>query len=50
MVTFTEAVVEESALDWIQALGWATAFGPDMAVGESAAERSDPNYRDTVLA
>jgi type I restriction enzyme R subunit len=42
-------VVEEAALAWLQGLGWAVAHGPDLAVGEPGAERSDPNYRDVVL-
>ena len=46
---FTESIVEEAALAWIEALGYAVLHGPDIAVGESASERSDPNYRDVVL-
>lgn len=47
---FTESVVEEAALAWLEALGYAVLHGPDIAVGEPAAERSDPNERDMVLA
>jgi type I restriction enzyme R subunit len=46
---FTESVVEEAALDWLEALGYAVLHGPLIAVGEAAAERSDPNYRDVIL-
>jgi type I restriction enzyme R subunit len=46
---FTESVVEEAALAWLAALGWSVLHGPDIAVGERAAERGDPNYRDVVL-
>jgi type I restriction enzyme R subunit len=46
---FTESVVEDAALAWLQALGYQVLNGPDIAVGELAAERSDPNYRDTIL-
>ena len=46
---FAESVVEEAALAWLEALGYGVQHGPDIAVGESAAERSDPNYRDVVL-
>lgn len=46
---FTESVVEDDTLSWLQSLGYGTLHGPDMAVGEPAAERSDPNYRDVVL-
>ncbi len=49
MKTFTESVVEDAALAWLEALGYAVLHGPDMAVGMPEAERSDPNYRDVVL-
>ncbi|MDO8771054.1 MAG: type I restriction endonuclease subunit R [Burkholderiaceae bacterium] len=45
----TESVVEEAALAWLEGLGYAVLHGPDIAIGEPAAERSDPNYRDVVL-
>ena len=46
---FTESIVEDAALAWLGELGYAVLHGPDIAAGESAAERSDPNYRDVVL-
>ena len=46
---FTESTVESAALGWLGALGYAVLHGPDIAAGEPAAERSDPNYRDVVL-
>jgi type I restriction enzyme R subunit len=49
MTAFTESVVEEAALAWLAALYYTVLHGPEIAVGESAAERSDPNYRDVVL-
>ncbi|MFY9268618.1 MAG: type I restriction endonuclease subunit R [Candidatus Manganitrophaceae bacterium] len=49
MSHFTESVVEDAALAWLESLGYAVLHGPDIAVGEPAAERSDPNYRDVVL-
>jgi len=49
MTAFTESVVEEAALAWFEGLGYAVLHGPDIAIGEPAAERSDPNYRDVVL-
>jgi len=49
VASFTESVVEEAAIGWLGALGYAALDGPDIAIGESAAERSDPNYRDTRL-
>ena len=49
MSTFTESVVEDAALAWLEGLGYAVLHGPDIATGESAAERSDPNYREVML-
>src|SRR5581483_11751474 len=46
---FTESVVEEAALDWLEGLGYAVLHGPAIAAGEPAAERRDPNCRDVVL-
>src|SRR6266571_6663126 len=46
---FAESVVEEAALAWLEGLGYTMLHGPDIAVGEPAAERADPNYRDVVL-
>jgi len=49
MSSFTESVVEDAALAWLEALGYAVLHGPDIAVGMPGAERGDPNYRDVVL-
>jgi type I restriction enzyme R subunit len=49
MAPFTESIVEDAALGWLEALGYAVLHGPAIAAGEPAAERSDPNYRDVVL-
>lgn len=49
MIAFTESVVEDAALGWLDALGYQVLHGPVIAVGEPAAERSDPNYRDVIL-
>jgi type I restriction enzyme R subunit len=49
MSTFTESVVEDASLAWLVELGYAVLHGPDIAVGQPAAERTDPNYRDVVL-
>jgi len=46
---FSESVVEDAALAWLEGLGYATLHGPDIAAGEPDAERGDPNYRDVVL-
>jgi len=47
--SFTESVVEEAALVWLATLGYSVLHGPEIAVGEVAAERNDANYRDVVL-
>jgi type I restriction enzyme R subunit len=49
MSGFTESVVEGAALDWLETLGYSILHGPEIAPGEMAAERSDPNYRDIML-
>ncbi|HZZ62139.1 MAG TPA: type I restriction endonuclease [Roseiarcus sp.] len=49
MSPFAESVVEEAALAWLEALGYAVLHGPDMAVGQPAAERHDPAFRDVLL-
>jgi type I restriction enzyme R subunit len=49
MTAFAESMVEDAALAWLEALGYAVLHGPDIAAGEPGAERSDPNYRDVFL-
>ena len=46
---FAESTVEQAALAWLEGLGYAGLYGPGIAAGEPAAERSDPNYHDVVL-
>jgi type I restriction enzyme R subunit len=46
---FTESVVEDAALAWLEGLGYAVLHGPDIAAGEPDAERVDAGYRDVVL-
>jgi type I restriction enzyme R subunit len=46
---FTESVVEDAALAWLEAIGYAVLHGPEIASGELFAERRDPGYRDVVL-
>ena len=41
MTTITEAEVETAALDWLRALGWQVAHGPDIAPVTPNAERDD---------
>ncbi len=49
MTSFTESGVEEAALAWLEALGYAVLHGPEIAAGAPAAERGDPGYRDVIL-
>ena len=46
---FTESIVEDATLAWLEALCYAALHGPGIATGEPGAERSDANYRDVVL-
>ena len=47
MTSITEAAVEQAALDWLSALGWQVAHGPDIAPGTPNAERT--GYGQVVL-
>jgi type I restriction enzyme R subunit len=38
---FTESVIEEAALVWLERLGWSVKGGPEIAPGELAAKRAD---------
>jgi type I restriction enzyme, R subunit len=44
---FTESVVEQAALAWLESAGWSVLNGPEIAPGERAAERAD--YGQVVL-
>ncbi len=46
-MTLNEAIVEEAALGWFQALGYAALPGPQLAPGEPAADRD--SFADVVL-
>ena len=48
MTSFTESIVEEAALAWLESIGWQVANGPDIAPDMPAAERAD--YGEVVLA
>jgi type I restriction enzyme R subunit len=39
MSTFTESVVEQAALAWLESAGWSVRNGASIAPGEPAAER-----------
>ena len=47
MTTVNESTVEQAALDWLSALGWQVAHGPDIAPDTLGAERDD--YGQVVL-
>ena len=47
MTSVNEGTVEAAALDWLAALGWTVAHGPDIAPDTPAAERAD--YGEVVL-
>ena len=48
MSRFSESVVEDAALEWLEALGWRLVHGPDVAPETLAAERT--SYGEVVLA
>ncbi len=45
--TFSESIVEDAALAWLQAIGWQVAHGPDIAPDTPLAERQD--YGEVIL-
>ncbi len=49
MSKFTESVVEDATLAWMESLGYTVKHGQDIAPGVPGAERNDPNYRDVIL-
>jgi type I restriction enzyme R subunit len=46
---FSESVVEQAALAWLEGLGYEILHGPEIAAGEPNAERFDAGYRDVTL-
>lgn len=44
---FSESEIETAALEWLRAIGWQVAHGPEIAPGMPAAERAD--YGEVVL-
>lgn len=46
---FTESVVEDAALGWLEALSCAVLYGRDMAAREPDAERGEPGRRGGML-
>lgn len=49
MLKFSESVVEDAALEWLDGLNYTILHGPEIAAGEPAAERDDSGYRDVIL-
>lgn len=47
MTKFTESVVEEAALDWLEGSGYVVISGPEIAQYQPGAERED--YSQVVL-
>lgn len=47
MSQFTESVIEQAALAWLESIGYLIVSGPEIAPGETAAERE--NYGQVVL-
>lgn len=47
IAAFTESEVEEAALEWLEALGWQVAHGPEIAPDADSSERAD--YGAVVL-
>lgn len=47
MPNFTESVVEQAALAWLESMGYQIVSGPEIAPGEASAERE--NYGQVVL-
>jgi type I restriction enzyme R subunit len=46
---FIESDAEEAALGWLETLGYTVKHGPEIAYNVDGGERSDPEYRDTIL-
>ena len=46
---FSESVVEQAALAWLEGIGYEIFSGPEIAAGEPNAERFDAEYRDVIL-
>ena len=49
MITFTESVLADAPLAWLEELYNSTLHDPEIAAGELAAERADPNFCDVIL-
>jgi len=45
---FTESIVEQAAIGWLEGLGYTVLHGPDIAAGEPGAERRASDYGRAV--
>jgi type I restriction enzyme R subunit len=50
MSRLAESDIEQVALDLLAGLGYDVRYGPDVELGQPAAERTDPHFRDVVLS
>ncbi len=48
-MNFTESIIEEAALAWIEGLGYAVLDGSEIVPDMPGVERTEPNYHDVVL-
>ena len=49
MNPFTESVVEDAALAWLESLGYTVKHGPDIGPGERFAERAATVTKNATL-
>src|SRR5713226_4929131 len=47
--TFSESLIEQASLAWLEFERYAVLHGPVTSPGEVTAERSDPEYREVIL-
>jgi hypothetical protein len=47
---FTESVVEEAALAWLESICWYVAHGPDIATDTCGAPRAEPMPRTAACS
>ena len=45
---FTESVVEDAAIAWLEALGYAVLHGSGIAASDPGVERGDTKHRDAA--
>lgn len=45
---FTESIVKDAAIAWLEALGYAVLHGSGIAVGDPGVERGDTKHREAA--